>query len=75
MSHKIALEFARLQGQLERHCLQPMEDSMDCATVEAGGSAGLLSEIQLKSAEAARIADAADACALTGSVPKGVAVD
>jgi hypothetical protein len=74
MSHKIAgfpLDFRGAQsvcgGTLKR------ESTMDRATIEPAIKF-LLTEIHAKLNEAARIAKAAEACALAGSISEGVSV-
>jgi hypothetical protein len=65
--------FARLRAHVERHCARKQEGNMDRAAIEPAIKL-LLAEIHTKLSEATRIAKAAEACALAGSVPEGVAV-
>ena len=63
----------RLPAQVERHCAQKKEGTMDRTTIEPAIKM-LLTEIHAKLNEATRIAKAAEACALAGSVAEGVTV-
>jgi hypothetical protein len=58
---------------LERHCVRKKGGNMDRAAIEPAIKL-LLIEIHTKLSEAARIAKAAEACALAGSVAEGVAL-
>jgi hypothetical protein len=73
MSHKIARFSTRLRAQVERHCARQREGAMHRTTIEPAIKM-LLTEIHAKLSEATRIAKAAEACALAGSVAEGVAV-
>jgi hypothetical protein len=63
----------RLPAQVERHCARKKEGTMDRNTIEPAIKM-LLTEIHAKLNEATRIAKAAEACALAGSVAEGVTV-
>jgi len=58
---------------VERYCLLQREDSTDRAIAEKAITI-ILTEIHLRLDEAARIAKAAEACALAGSIAEGVTV-
>jgi hypothetical protein len=58
---------------VERYCPLQLEDSMDRAIAEKTITI-ILTEIHLRLDEAARIAKAAEACALAGSITEGVTV-
>src|SRR3954469_5331150 len=64
---------ARLRAHVERHCARKQEGNMDRAAMEPAIKL-LLTEIHTKLSEATRIAKAAEACALAGSVAEGIAV-
>jgi hypothetical protein len=53
--------------------MSPKEDSMDRAVIEKAITI-ILTEVSLRLDEAARIAKAAEACAMAGSVTEGVMV-
>src|SRR5471032_1692270 len=63
----------RLRAQVERHCARKKEGTMDRVTTEPAIKI-LLTEIHSKLNEAARIAKAAEACAMAGSIAEGVSV-
>jgi hypothetical protein len=71
MSHNIALLPLDFAGPFERHCARKGRANMDRATIEPAIKL-LLTEIHTKLNEAARIAKAAEACALAGSIAEGV---
>ena len=58
---------------MERYCPPQREDDMDRAIAEQAITI-ILTEIHLRLDEAARIAKAAEACALAGSITEGVTV-
>jgi hypothetical protein len=67
--HKIAQDSTRLPAYLERVWVE-QEGFMDRATIEPAITV-MLTEISSKLNEAARIANAAEACALSGSIAEG----
>jgi hypothetical protein len=71
MSHNIALLPLDFAGLFERHCARNGRANMDRAIIQPAIKL-LLTEIHTKLNEAARIAKAAEACALAGSIAEGV---
>jgi hypothetical protein len=67
------LWFCSIGRPVERYCPLQLEDSMDRAIAEKTITI-ILTEIHLRLDEAARIARAAEACALAGSITEGVTV-